>query len=78
MEPRPDEYRVVARRFKQLRRRALVTQSNLGIIIGVSRSCVNSIETQRTLPNTRTWAAFHSLESLHKAGKKVRLPLHWR
>jgi DNA-binding XRE family transcriptional regulator len=59
---RPDDKAEIARRFRKLRRGALMTQLRLGQVIGIGRQAVSSIENKRTLPRDRTWVRFAILE----------------
>ena len=69
----------IARRFKALRRKAGITQRQLGEIIGVSRSRINEIENRPTMPDLfTTWKRFTELEDRHRQARKIRWPLHWR
>jgi len=58
---RPDKAEIAAR-FKKLRHLALMTQSQLGHVIGIGRQAVWEIEHERTLPHDRTWGRFAALE----------------
>ena len=51
-----------SRRFKKLRHLALMTQSELGHVIGICRQAVWEIEHERTLPHGRTWGRFAAVE----------------
>ncbi len=78
MDSRPDDKRTIARRFRALRRRALLSQADLANLVCVSRSTVNRIENQGARPHPTTWEVFNDLEDRHKAGWKYRLLVHWR
>jgi DNA-binding XRE family transcriptional regulator len=77
MEPRPDDRFVIAKRFKALRRKAHLSQLRLAEIIGVCRQSVNEVENCRVLLHYSTWENFHNLESKHRLGQEVRLPVRW-
>ena len=74
---RPDDKAEIARRFKALRRRAHMTQLQLGDIIGICRQAVSDIENKRTLPHRTTWRRFAALEARHKQ-PRIKLPVHWQ
>ena len=74
---RPQDKAEIARRFKALRRRAVLTQSWLANYIGVSRQAVSEIENKRTLPHYTTWGRFATLEATHKQ-PRLTLPVRWR
>ena len=59
---RPRDKTEIAGRFKKLRDFALMTQLQLGQIIGIGRQAVWEIEHERTLPRDRTWGRFVALE----------------
>ena len=75
---RPDDRRVVSRRFRSFRRRALLTQAHLAAILELCRQAVNTIESGRVLPHLETWNKFCFLELRHRAGRQVRSPARWR
>ena len=77
MEYRPDHKFVVARRFKALRRKATLSQSLLGEIIGICRQSISEIETAKVMPHESTWDRFCDLEGKHKQ-PRMRLPTVWR
>ena len=77
MEFRPDHKFVVARRFKALRRKATLSQSLLGEIIGICRQSISEIETAKVMPHESTWARFSELEARHKQ-PKIRMHIDWR
>jgi DNA-binding XRE family transcriptional regulator len=74
---RPDQKFVIAKRFKALRRKAMLSQKELGKIIDRSRQTVNEIERRRVLAHKTTWDNFCDLEMKHKQAHTVRLPVHW-
>jgi DNA-binding XRE family transcriptional regulator len=78
MDSRPDQKIAIARRFKALRRKALLSQSFLACIIGVCRQTVNKIEGRRVMPHRRTWDNFCNLETKHTQARTVHLTVHWQ
>ena len=76
MNSRPWEKSETAERFKALRRKARVSQSLLGTIIGTCRQSISEIENAHVMPHPSTWARFSELEAKHNAPKIV-LPVHW-
>jgi DNA-binding XRE family transcriptional regulator len=74
---RPDDRAEIARRFKALRRRSLLTQRYLAGLIGVCRQAVSDIERQQVMPHRTTWDQFAALEAKHKLFR-VKLPVHWQ
>jgi len=68
----------IAKRFKALRRRSLLSQSRLGEILGLCRQSVSEIECRRVLLHPSTWRRFQGLEAKHDRAQVVRLPRHWR
>lgn len=78
MELRPDDKVVIAKRFRRLRRKSLLTQKLLASLIGVCRQSVSEIENRRVLPHDRTWERFRNLETKHNEARSVHLPVHWR
>jgi DNA-binding XRE family transcriptional regulator len=77
MDSRPDHKFVIAKRFKALRRKALLSQSFLASIIGVCRQTVNQIERRRVKPHRSTWDNFCNLEAKHRQARSVHLTVHW-
>jgi DNA-binding XRE family transcriptional regulator len=75
---RPDDRRLVARRFRALRLRALLTQAHLGTILDLRRQSVNEIENCRVMPHAKSWDHFCALENRHRVNKTVRSPARWR
>ena len=74
---RPWEKREIAKRFRSLRRKARVSQSLLGELIGICRQSVNEIERRRVMPHQSTWDSFCDLENRH-AQPLIRMPSNWR
>jgi DNA-binding XRE family transcriptional regulator len=74
---RPDDRTEIARRFKRLRRRSLLTQRWLAGLIGICRQAVSEIENKRTLPHYATWERFAALEAKHLQ-PRLKLPVHWQ
>ncbi len=67
----------IARRFKALRKKALLTQSDLGDLIGLCRQSVNKIENRRVWPHYTTWDKFREVES-NRNLHRVCFPVNWR
>jgi DNA-binding XRE family transcriptional regulator len=76
MEFRPDDKFAVSERFKSLRRKAGLTQSDLGRLIGLCRQSVNEIENRRVMPHYTTWNLFCDFEAKHNQ-PQIELPVHW-
>jgi len=68
---RPDDKAEIARRFKTLRRRSYLTQSDLSEFIRVSRQAVSDIERRRVLPHRSTWNRFAALEAKHESDARA-------
>jgi DNA-binding XRE family transcriptional regulator len=77
MDSRPDHKFAIARRFKTLRKKALLSQSFLARILGVCRQTVNQIERCRVMPHRKTWDNFFNLEAKHRQVRTVHLTMHW-
>jgi DNA-binding XRE family transcriptional regulator len=76
MEFRPDDKFAVSERFKSLRRKIHLTQSDLGRFIGLCRQGVNEIENGHVSPHHTTWDRFCEFEARHNRPQIV-LPVHW-
>lgn len=76
MEFKPDRKLVVARRFKALRRKALLTQLRLADLIEICRQSISEIENARVTLRQSTWDAFCDLEAKHDQ-HQMPLPVHW-
>jgi DNA-binding XRE family transcriptional regulator len=72
----PDPKSDVAIRFKTLRRKACLTQADLGHYIGVCRQTVNEIENCRVMANSMTLDSFCDLEAKHNQ-PPISSPEHW-
>lgn len=73
---RPPQKREIAARFRALRRRALLSQSDLGRIISFCRQSVSEVESGRVMPHEATWRRFRALEAKHQQ-RKIILPTKW-
>lgn len=69
--PSPEAKAAIAKRFKALRRKARMTQANLGDIIGICRQAVNEIENRRVYPHYTTIARFSDLEAKHERKRRI-------
>jgi DNA-binding XRE family transcriptional regulator len=76
--PSPEAKAAIAKRFKALRRKARMTQAQLGDIIEICRQAVNEIENRRVYPHYTTIDRFSVLEARHEQAARITLPLHWR
>ena len=76
MDSRPWNRSEIRRRFKRLRRTALLTQKHLSDIIEVCRQSISEIENGRVTPNPNTWAQFQKLEKKYRQPPLV-LPNRW-
>ena len=74
---KPDGKAEIARRFKALRRRSLLTQRQLAGLIGICRQAVSDVENKRTVPHFTTWDRFAALEAKHELAR-IELPVHWQ
>jgi DNA-binding XRE family transcriptional regulator len=74
---RPDDKAEIARRFKELRNHASMTQLRLSEILGICWQAVSDIENKRTLPHFSTWARFASLE-MRYTQSRIELTSHWQ
>jgi DNA-binding XRE family transcriptional regulator len=70
MRVRPEYKAAVAERFKALRRRARITQAQLGDILGICRQSVNEIENSRVMPQYSTLDKFTQLEARHERERR--------
>lgn len=77
MESKPDDKFAVARRFKAMRQKALLSQSYLGSIMGVCRQSICEIENAHVMPHPSTWERFVDLETKHNQPRCV-CPYFWR
>ena len=77
MDTRPWEKSEIAKRFKALRRKARISQSLLGELIGTCRQTISEIENRRVIPHQSTWDSFCDLEVRHNQPRIV-LPVHWQ
>jgi len=75
-EERKAEIAEIARRFKRLRRRSLLTQRRLARLIGICRQAVSDIERQRVMPHFSTCDRFAALEAKHMQ-PRIKFPAHW-
>ena len=76
MDTRPWERPEIAQRFKVLRRKALLTQKQLGEIIRICRQSICEIESGQVVPHSTTWDRFCDLETKHNQPRIV-IPTHW-
>lgn len=76
MDSRPWHKSETRTRFRELRRKALLTQKRLGDIIDVCRQSISEIENGHVMPNPNTWARFYELEQKHQQPEIV-FPMHW-
>ena len=71
----------IAERFRALRRKAHITQAQLGDILDICRQAVNEIENSRVMPHYSTADRFSDLEARHErersVGESLLQPL-WR
>lgn len=77
----PEAKADIAARFKALRRKAMLSQADLGNLIGICRQSVSKIENCRVWPHYTTSDRFSDLEVSHEQARRVRLPRfpkHWR
>jgi DNA-binding XRE family transcriptional regulator len=74
--PSPQAKAAIAKRFKRLRKKVLLTQAQLGIFIGLSRQSVSRIESCRAFPHFTTLNRFSEFESRHNQ-PRICLPRHW-
>jgi DNA-binding XRE family transcriptional regulator len=78
---RPQDKFEVAKRFKALRRKANITQAQLGDILDICRQAVNEIENSRVMPHYSTVDRFSDLEARHDRERRVGTSLlqdFWR
>jgi DNA-binding XRE family transcriptional regulator len=76
MDSRQWEKSETAERFKALRRKSLMTQRQLGQIIGICRQSVSEIESARVMPHSATWERFVALETKHNR-PPITFPDRW-
>ncbi len=76
MDTRPWEKSETAERFRALRRKAVLSQSLLGEIIGVCRQSVSEIENAHVMPHPSTWDNFCALETKHNQ-PPISSTVHW-
>jgi DNA-binding XRE family transcriptional regulator len=76
--PSPEARADIAARFKALRRKAILSQSNLGDLIGICRQSVSEIENSHVWPHYTTLDRFSDLEVNHEQARLPRFPKHWR
>jgi DNA-binding XRE family transcriptional regulator len=79
--PSPEAKAAIAKRFKDLRRKARITQAKLGDIIGICRQAVNEIENRRVYPHYTTIDRFFDLEARHESAGRIMASLRkpfWR
>jgi DNA-binding XRE family transcriptional regulator len=77
----PEAKAEIAARFKALRREAILSQSDLGDLIGICRQSVSEIENCRVWSHYTTLNRFSDLEASHEQARLARLPRfpkHWR
>lgn len=67
----------ITRRFRRLRRKAMLTQEGLGQHIGLHRTSVNRIERGHAMPRAETLRRFATLEAKHDQ-PRVHWPKHWK
>lgn len=79
--PSPEAKTAIAKRFKALRRKANMTQAQLGDILDICRQAVNEIENSRVMPHYSTLDRFSDLEARHERERRVGTSLlqpFWR
>jgi len=76
MEFRPDDKFAVSERFKSLRRKAHLKQSDLARLIGICRQSISEIERACVMPHPSTWDRFCDFEAKHNQ-PRIDLPVHW-
>ena len=59
----PEAKAAIAKRFRTLREKALLSQSDLGEALGICRQSVNAIENCRVWPHFTTMDRFSDLEA---------------
>jgi len=72
--PSPEAKAEIARRFRDLRKKTLLTQTHLGLFIGLCRQSVNAIENRRVWPHYTTLERFADFEAKLPTN---RVPTHW-
>lgn len=76
MDTRPWEKSEIAKRFRTLRVKTQLFQSELAGLIGVCRQSISKIENGHTMPRLSTWDRFCDVEAKHNQPRIV-LPVHW-
>lgn len=71
MEMRPRKKLNIPKRFKALRRKGFMSQSQLGAVIGICRQSVNKIENGSVRPHYTTWDKFRNLEAKHEQARAL-------
>jgi len=71
METKSKDKAVIARRFTAFREkfRVIMSQTQLGELIGISGQAVDNIESKRVMPTRITWESFCALEVRHARAK---------
>jgi hypothetical protein len=77
MELRPEQRSEIATRFRELRRVACMTQSQLGEIIGLSRQSVSEIENCRVTLHLSSWKRFRTREAKQQQWPSLRDLREW-
>jgi DNA-binding XRE family transcriptional regulator len=72
----PEARAAIAARFKGVRKKAKLSQAQLGDLIGLCRQSVNKIESCHVWPHYTTWDRFCDFEAKHNQPQIV-LPAHW-
>jgi DNA-binding XRE family transcriptional regulator len=70
METGRDRF-AIAKRFKALRRKSVMSQDQLGRVIGICRQAVNRIENGHVTPHYTTFDRFCKLEAKHEKARAV-------
>ena len=63
--PSPQAKAAIAERFRALRKKAFMSQSDLGDALGICRQSVNAIENCHVWPHFTTMERFFDLEAKH-------------
>ncbi len=75
MASKPRDKFAVAKSFKALRQRSLMSQAGLAGVIGLCRQSVNKIENGHVTPHYTTLQKFRNLEAKHEQARALTLAL---
>jgi DNA-binding XRE family transcriptional regulator len=75
-EDKPEKKFIIARRFRRLRRKAMLTQADLGRHIELCRKAVSRIERSHVMLRLKSWRRFVEFEVKHNH-PPVRWPKRW-